>query len=95
MKSNLNEFYVEYVNPTVNDSVWKAFTNHFLDLGYMTIADRKVSQEDLEPPYNRRVAIVTNAPKDMIEALNTVVRSNAKYNRFVRIVEIDEGKKKK
>lgn len=89
MKNNLNEFYVEYVNPPVNDSVWKAFTSHFLDLGYMTIADRKVSQEGLEPPYNRRVAIVTNAPKELIEALNTVVRCNAKYDRFVSIVRID------
>lgn len=89
MKNNLNEFYVEYANPPVNDSVWKAFTSHFLDLGYMTIADRKVSQEDLEPPCNRRVAIVTNAPKELIEELNTVVRCNAKYDRFVRIVRID------
>lgn len=89
MNDNLNEFYVEYVNPPVNDSVCKAFTSHFLDLGYMTIADRKVSQEDLEPPYNRRVAIVTNAPKELIESLNTVVRCNAKYDRFVRIVRSD------
>lgn len=89
MKNNLNEFYVEYVNPPVNDSVWKAFTSHFLDLGYMTIADRKVSQEGLESPYNKRVAVVTNAPKDLIEALNTVVKCNTKYDHFVRIVRID------
>lgn len=81
-----NEFYVEYVTPTVKNDIWKVFTNHFLDLGYMTIADTRTSQDELKPPFNTRVAIMTSAPYEFIDALDTVVKSNTKYDGLLRIV---------
>ena len=87
MNSKPNEFYVEYVTPTVKQDIWKVFADHFLNLGYMTVADTRATQEELEEPYNTRVAILTSAPEELISALDVVVKVNAKYDGLLRVVK--------